>query len=178
MPDSLICNKCAHNNILIPMYMVKAEVKDSTSETTFTLFERHVLKLINVSAQHVLNNDKNASPDVVPAVLNNIFGRKYVFKLSITRKNTIERYKGYIVIEVEEIANEQSSSASLQIVDPTHKRKPPAQEENFPISNDEVGKVCRGTTDNRINDSYTSTSTQNQLSDGNAPNITKRHKLE
>lgn len=113
----------------------------------------------------------------MPAVLHNIFGRKYVFKLSITRKNTIE-YKGYTVIEVEEIANEQSSSASLQIVDPTHKRKSPAQEENFPISNDEVGKVCRGTTDNRINDSYTSTSTQSQLSDGNAPNINKRHKLE
>ena len=58
MPDSLICNKCAHNTIPIPLYMVTAEVKDSTSETTFTLFERHVSKLINVSAQHVLNNDK------------------------------------------------------------------------------------------------------------------------
>ena len=123
------------------------------------------------------NSDKqNASRDVVPAVLNNILGRKYVFKLSLTRKNTIERYEGYTVTEVEEIANEQSSATSLQIVDPTQKRKSSAQEQNSHISNDEGVKVCRGTTDNSMNDPSTSTSTQSQ--DVNASNITKRHRLE
>lgn len=52
------CGKCPYNkDAPIPIYRVTVEVEDVTSTTTFVLFDRHVIKMIGVSAQHILNND-------------------------------------------------------------------------------------------------------------------------
>lgn len=96
--------------------MVSAEVQDSTSDTTFILFERHILKLINVSAQHILSNDKNANQDVIPVVLNNILGKRYVLKLSLINKNTKENYEGFTVTEVKEIRSEEYVAATSHVI--------------------------------------------------------------
>lgn len=52
MPPWLKCVRCKDITSAIPLYRVKAEVSDSTSETTVVLFERYILKMINVSAEH------------------------------------------------------------------------------------------------------------------------------
>lgn len=59
----------------IPRYRVTIEVEDTTSVTTFVLFDRHVMKMINVSAHHILNNDQNASNEMIPPILNNMLGK-------------------------------------------------------------------------------------------------------
>ncbi|KAK1352552.1 hypothetical protein POM88_053249 [Heracleum sosnowskyi] len=114
--------------------------------------------------EHVLNNDKNASQDVIPAVLNNIMGRKYVFKLTLNDKNTVKKYQGYTVTDVhvlEEITNEDPIAANSETVDNAEqlkddiqeKRKKPAPEEYSAIS-DETKKHETGleaTDDNNNN---------------------------
>lgn len=80
------------------------------------LFEKHVQKLINVSAQHILTNDKNANTYVVPAVLNNILGKTCVFKLILDKGNTEKKYENYTVTDVQEIAVQDSNAAASEIV--------------------------------------------------------------
>ncbi|KAK1370142.1 hypothetical protein POM88_036234 [Heracleum sosnowskyi] len=119
--NSPICTSCPITTTQIPLFRVTAEVRDSTSTTTFILFDRHVRKLITVSAQHVLTNDKNAKPNIIPAVLNNMLGKRCVFKLKLTRKNTEEKLEGYTVSDVQEIAAEEHHSATSEIVNPNAK---------------------------------------------------------
>lgn len=58
LKESEQCSKCPKNTApLIPRYRVTVEVEDATSVTTFVLFDKHVMKMINVSAQHILAND-------------------------------------------------------------------------------------------------------------------------
>ncbi|KAK1379204.1 hypothetical protein POM88_025948 [Heracleum sosnowskyi] len=67
------CSNCPNNKVPpIPIYRVTVEVEDETSVTTFVLFDRHVKKIINVSTQHILSNDKDASQDMIPPILNNM----------------------------------------------------------------------------------------------------------
>lgn len=58
MNDVQECNICDTTTKPIPRYKVMLAVQDSTSDTTFVIFDRHVMKFINVSAQHILNNDQ------------------------------------------------------------------------------------------------------------------------
>ncbi|KAK1365357.1 hypothetical protein POM88_040918 [Heracleum sosnowskyi] len=114
--DAQICSKCKEITTLIPLFRVTVEVRDSNSQTTFVLFEKHVQKLINVSAQHILTNDKNANTYVVPAVLNNILGKTCVFKLILDKGNTEKKYENYTVTDVQEIAVQDSNAAASEIV--------------------------------------------------------------
>lgn len=59
--------------------------------------------------------NQNASQDVIPAVLNNILGRRYVFKLSLDKKNNVDKLEGYTVSEVlEEITREDPLPATSE----------------------------------------------------------------
>ncbi|WOG83732.1 hypothetical protein DCAR_0102910 [Daucus carota subsp. sativus] len=53
------CNKCGKKmNDFGQCIKLTLAVKDSTADTSFVIFDRHVMKLINVSAQHLLNSDQ------------------------------------------------------------------------------------------------------------------------
>ncbi|KAK1355508.1 hypothetical protein POM88_048764 [Heracleum sosnowskyi] len=151
MSPSLICDRCTQRTSPTPLFTVKVVVKDSTSQTTFTLFEKYVRMIIKVSTEHLLNNDKNASQDVIPPVLNNIMGRTYVFKLTLNEKNTVQKLKGYTVTDVlEEMTNEDPVPVAPKTVDQSQeinldnaeqlkdgiqkKRKLQMQEQNSSIS--------------------------------------------
>ncbi|KAK1365454.1 hypothetical protein POM88_041015 [Heracleum sosnowskyi] len=129
MPPSLTCTRCPQRTSPTPLFMVKAGVKDCASHTTFMLFERYVKMMISVSAEHLLNNDKNATQDVIHAVLNNKMGRKYVFKLTLNDKNTVKKYQGYTVTDVlEEITNEEPIAATSETDDNAEQLKDDIQE--------------------------------------------------
>lgn len=100
----------------IPIYRVTVEVQDATSVTTFVLFGRHVKKMISVSAQHTLNNDKDASQEMIPPILNNMLGKRYIFKLNLTSYNTIKKGEGFTVTQVEEVQATNVNNAPPQTV--------------------------------------------------------------
>ncbi|KAK1388007.1 hypothetical protein POM88_016185 [Heracleum sosnowskyi] len=102
------CNSCEDRTRPIPRYKVMLAVQDSTANTSFVLFDRQVMKLINVSAQHILNNDQNASPDIIPPVLNNMLGKTYKFKVTLTSYNTVKKLEGYTVSDIEEVKSLES----------------------------------------------------------------------
>ncbi|KAK1392694.1 hypothetical protein POM88_011750 [Heracleum sosnowskyi] len=112
------CNKKFPNNKVppIPIYRVIVEVQDATSVTTFILFDRHVKKMISVSAQHILNNDKDASQETIPPILNNMLGKRYIFKLNLTSYNTIKKGEGFTVTQVEEVQATKVNNAPPQTV--------------------------------------------------------------
>ncbi|KAK1367292.1 hypothetical protein POM88_042853 [Heracleum sosnowskyi] len=98
------CTNCPNNKAPpVPLYRVTAEVEDSTSSTTVVLFDKHVMKLINVSAQHILTNDKNATQEMIPAVLNNMLGKKCILQLKLTSFNTVRGKERYTVTQAEEV---------------------------------------------------------------------------
>ncbi|WOH08718.1 hypothetical protein DCAR_0728165 [Daucus carota subsp. sativus] len=53
------CNKCGKKlNDFAQCIKLTLAVQDSTSDTSFVIFDRHVMQLIKVSAQHLLNTDQ------------------------------------------------------------------------------------------------------------------------
>ncbi|KAK1402507.1 hypothetical protein POM88_002112 [Heracleum sosnowskyi] len=111
------CSNCPNNKVPpIPIYRVTVEVEDATSVTTFVLFDRDVKKIINVSAQHILNNDKDASQEMIPPILNNMLGKTYIFKLRLTSYNTIKKREGFTVTQIEEVQATNFNNAQPQVV--------------------------------------------------------------
>lgn len=59
MADPANCTKCANRDTKrVLLYHVNIKVKDTTSTTTFSLFNKLVMELVNVPVQHVLDNDE------------------------------------------------------------------------------------------------------------------------
>lgn len=59
MDDPTNCTKCTNKDTKrVLLYHVNLKVKDTTSTTTFSLFNKLVMELVNVPAQHVLDNDE------------------------------------------------------------------------------------------------------------------------
>ncbi|KAK1372319.1 hypothetical protein POM88_028512 [Heracleum sosnowskyi] len=113
------CTNCPNNKAPpVPLYRVTAEVEDSTSSTTVVLFDKHVMKLINVSAQHILTNDKNATQEMIPAVLNNMLGKKMHFAVVPTEQ--LEHGDTQIV------ANHQTENKRKSLEVESDHLKPPA----------------------------------------------------
>nr|XP_017217167.1 PREDICTED: uncharacterized protein LOC108194736 [Daucus carota subsp. sativus] len=106
------CSKCSHKTKPMPVYKVTLAVKDSTADTSFVIFDRHVMKLINVSAQHLLNSDQNATPEMMPPILNNMVGRTCIFRLRLNQYNTVQHKEGFTVMEVDEVETNKLASIS------------------------------------------------------------------
>lgn len=59
MVDPTICTQCTNKDTKrVLLYHVNMKVKDSTSTTTFSLFNKQTMELVNVPVQHVLDNDE------------------------------------------------------------------------------------------------------------------------
>nr|XP_017256753.1 PREDICTED: uncharacterized protein LOC108226322 [Daucus carota subsp. sativus] len=112
MNDFGQCIKCSHKTKPIPIYKVTLAVKDSTADTSFVIFDRHVMKLIKVSAQHLLNSDQNATPEMMPPILNNMVGRTCIFRLKLNQYNTVQHKEGFTVMEVDDVKSNKPTSTS------------------------------------------------------------------
>ncbi|KAK1363608.1 hypothetical protein POM88_039169 [Heracleum sosnowskyi] len=54
------------------------------------------------------NGAKNASPDIIPPVLNNMLRKTYKFKVTLTSYNTVRKLEGYTVSDIEEVKSLES----------------------------------------------------------------------
>lgn len=59
---------------------------------------------------------QNASPKIIPAILNNMLGKRYIFKLNLTSYNTVKKGEGFTVTQVEEIGAPDPNNALPQAV--------------------------------------------------------------
>lgn len=57
---------------------------------------------------------QNANLETVPAILNNMLGKTYIFKLSLTSYNTVQKGEGFTVSQVEEVINANMNNAHPQ----------------------------------------------------------------
>ncbi|MFS8008102.1 putative nucleic acid-binding, replication factor A [Helianthus anomalus] len=95
------CNKKTVTSV--PRVKVPIRVQDCTGIVTLTLFEREVLKLLNVSANQLLdNNIEFASEGNFPKEFNALKNRKFAFKIAIGPYNLKNKADGFSVSKLTE----------------------------------------------------------------------------
>lgn len=91
----------------------------------------HYLSFINCSQQFT---QQNASPRSILTILNNILGKRYIFRYVVTRYNIDENVEDFTVTEVDEIKIEEPNSPTTEIVNKAHQLDDDDNRENLKAS--------------------------------------------
>ncbi|KAJ0884618.1 putative nucleic acid-binding, replication factor A [Helianthus annuus] len=97
-------DRCNQKTVIsVPRIKVPIRVQDCTGIVTLTLFEREVVKLLGVSANHLLeNNIELASEGKFPKEFDSLLNRKFAFKIAIGSYNLRNKADGYSVSKLTE----------------------------------------------------------------------------
>lgn len=100
----LYCDSCTQETAAYkPRYKVIVVVKDNSTKTTFTLFNKEVERLIGVPVQNVINEIGQAKLTTeIPPIVRNVIGKKCAFEVKLTSFNQDGR-EGYGVARLSEI---------------------------------------------------------------------------
>ncbi|XP_022026997.1 replication protein A 70 kDa DNA-binding subunit B-like [Helianthus annuus] len=95
------CNK--RTVVSVPRIKLLIRVQDCTGIVTLTLFEREVVKLLNVNANQLLDNNMElASEGNFPSELRALINRRFAFKIAIASFNINKKLDGYSVSKLTE----------------------------------------------------------------------------
>ncbi|KAJ0656172.1 putative nucleic acid-binding, replication factor A [Helianthus annuus] len=95
------CNK--RTVVSVPRIKLPICVQDCTGIVTLTLFEREVVKLLNVNANQLLDNNMElASEGNFPSELKALINKRFAFKIAIGSFNIQKKSDGYSVSKLTE----------------------------------------------------------------------------
>ncbi|KAJ0536360.1 putative replication protein A, OB [Helianthus annuus] len=137
----LECKNAPYNKKTIysvPRIKVLIRVQDCTGIVTLTMFEREVVKLLNVNANQLLDNNLElANEGRFPEELKALLGKKLAFKIAISLYNIQKKSDGYSVskltdnitviseldrnFDVFQPADEDREDGGLPVIEPTNK---------------------------------------------------------
>ncbi|KAK1396106.1 hypothetical protein POM88_005969 [Heracleum sosnowskyi] len=95
-------------------FRLVVRVEDITATTTLTLFNKEAEQIVGVPLKKILEEQAQDAPlTVVPATVNNIIGKSYVFQLKVTQYNMTHGCEEYTVTRVSETATVESDGGHL-----------------------------------------------------------------
>ncbi|KAF8087031.1 hypothetical protein N665_0602s0014 [Sinapis alba] len=98
------CVKCnLHNPVLIPRYKLHVIVLVNTSDTKFLLFDNLALQLLHqpcIELTRPITDEELQEPYLMPAAINNLVGKTFLFKIAIERENYLYKHETYKVLKI------------------------------------------------------------------------------
>ncbi|XP_013728224.3 replication protein A 70 kDa DNA-binding subunit C-like [Brassica napus] len=98
------CVKCnQHDPRLIPRYKLHVVVLDHTSDTKFLLFDNLALQLLHqpcIELTGPITDEEVQEPYLLPAAINNLVGKTFLFKIQIERENYLYKHETYKVLKI------------------------------------------------------------------------------
>ncbi|CAN7082623.1 unnamed protein product [Brassica oleracea var. botrytis] len=95
------CVKCnQHDPRLIPRYKLHVVVLDHTSDTKFLLFDNLAQKLLHQPCIELTGPITDEEPYLLPAAINNLVGKTFLFKIQIERENYLYKHETYKVLKI------------------------------------------------------------------------------
>ncbi|WOH08102.1 hypothetical protein DCAR_0727539 [Daucus carota subsp. sativus] len=95
-----VCNACDKTvDYPLTLFRVNVQVEDPTGSTTVVLFNAAVERLLDVSARKIVNAMAPGDTSV-PAELQPLLGREFVFKLKLNKYNLVDGLQDYGVSAV------------------------------------------------------------------------------
>uniref|UniRef100_A0A0D3D0M7 Replication factor A C-terminal domain-containing protein n=2 Tax=Brassica oleracea var. oleracea TaxID=109376 RepID=A0A0D3D0M7_BRAOL len=90
------CNTCdkEHNDV-IPTFKLIAHVKDDSGEANFLLFDANAQQIVRHSAAELY--DENEDENFLPEAVNDLFGKRVLFEISVDADNIKGKSSQYVV---------------------------------------------------------------------------------
>ncbi|KAF8091968.1 hypothetical protein N665_0430s0008 [Sinapis alba] len=133
------CVKCnLHNPVLIPRYKLHIVVLDNTSDTKFLLFDNLALQLLHqpcIELTGPIKDEEWQEPYLMPAAINNLVGKTFLFKIAIEREKYLYKHETYKVLKI--ISNTEMITEFEVTHSPTSdsKSRTPAKRVGAPVIN-------------------------------------------
>ncbi|KAF8083383.1 hypothetical protein N665_0776s0008 [Sinapis alba] len=97
------CVKCnSYSPTLLPRYKLHIVVLDNSTNTKFLLFDNLALQLLHQQCVELTGPITNEiqEPEVIPAAINNLVGKTYLFKIGIERENYLYKHPTFKVLKI------------------------------------------------------------------------------
>ncbi|XP_062190232.1 replication protein A 70 kDa DNA-binding subunit B-like isoform X4 [Phragmites australis] len=95
--EKYYCNNCdKYPNKTTPRYFLRLQISDSITTTICTVFDDEAQRMVNTSISNLLDS-LNGSCEDVPKIIQQLYGKIFIFRFKLSNQNLTEGKAGYLV---------------------------------------------------------------------------------